>query len=221
MRQMERIISNIFESIKQLSIPIFVLVIVFLVNAYVQYKREKEKDEYMDELLFWKTNVIIQGMACSLALLYECVFYFLNRYESDAFAIIVIILFYVFLIMIVQKQNEDNNGYILDLKGASGAITYITASLSPIIFGVLYAIFLVIIYIQYKKNERAGEWRAKLIKRIVDLVGTIVAIIIVKNLPQESFLLNLWGNCVMISIFTLLVPLVNQKLYEKIDSKYM
>ncbi len=54
-----------------------------------------------------------------------------------------------------------------------------------------------------------------MIKRAIDCGEALIAVIIAKILVPETFICCLWLNTIMISLFTLIMPFVNDYIYVK------
>ena len=188
-------------------------------SVAIQFFREESKDRFFDENKFWKKYVKAHGMACIFALVYACTFYFVPEDGAGAIAIIILVLFYGFLIKIVMTQNEDNGGYIEDMDGASGSIMYITSALSPVVFVIVHFLLGLICYGIYKREDDSSEWKMRIIKRGIDCGEAFIAMLIFKLIIPKTFVFNLWLNVIVISIFTLILPFINEKIYGCIENK--
>lgn len=125
-----------------------------------------------------------------------------------------LVVFYGFLIKIIITQNEENGGYIESLDGASGSIMYITSALSPIVFVVIHILLGGICFLIYKRNDNDILWKKRIYRRMIDCVEAVIASVIVRIFVPNTFVANLWLNSIIIAIFTLIIPFVNDWLYE-------
>lgn len=212
-------IENIIAYMEQLITPLITLFIVFVISVLIHFFREEGKDKFFDENKFWRKYVVAHGMACTFALIYTCIFYFIPKEGTGVVAIVILLLFYGFLIKIVMTQNGDNGGYIEDMDGASGSIMYITSALSPIVFVVAHGLLGLICFLFYKREDESVEWKGRGVKCGIDCGEAIFASIIVKLIIPETFIANLWLNVIVISVFTLLLPFVNEWIYRCIENR--
>lgn len=211
---METLMNSIIECLEQVAWSILFLVFVFSVTVAIRRKREKYRNKYFDESGFSNKYILAHGMACGFALIYSCVLYFIPDNGSGVVAFIMLILFYVFLIKIITTQNPENGGYIENLDGASGAIMYITSALSPLTFVVIHFLLAGICFGIYKWNDNDLVWKNRILKRAIDCGEALIATFIVKIFDPHTFVANLWMNSVIIAVFTLIMPFVNDWIYD-------
>lgn len=114
-----------------------------------------------------------------------------------------------------MTQNAENGGYIESLDGASGAIMYITSALSPLVFVLIHFFMAGICLLIYKRNDNDLVWKNRIIKRMIDCGEAIIASIIVKIFIPDTFVANLWINSIIIAVFTLIIPFINDWIYER------
>lgn len=210
---------NLIVYMEQLIKPIVFLFIVFIVNVAINYFREENKGHFFDEYRFGRKYIIAHGMACLFSIVFLSIFYFLPKFGSGVVAACILIVFYCFLIRIIMTQNVDNGGYIEDLDGASGSIMYITAILSPAIFIVIHALLGLGCFFFYKKEDNSAEWKFRIIKCGINCAEALIATIIVKIYIPQNFIDSLRVNVIMISIFTLTIPFVNDIIYYFLRKK--
>jgi hypothetical protein len=55
----------------------------------------------------------------------------------------------------------------------------------------------------------------RIFRRLIDCVEALIASIIVKVFIPNTFIENLWVNSIMIAVFTLIIPFLNDWLYER------
>ena len=212
---MEVLISNTIEYIKQTAGPILLLVFVFIVTATIRMIQEEWRDRYYDETAFVKKYFIVHGMACGFAFIYSSIMYLVPEKGSGAAAFLMLILFYYFAIKIVITQNAENEGYIESLEGASGAIMYVTATFSPIVFVIIHALLGGTFWGLHKINDNDEYWKKMSVRRAIDCMEALVAAIIVKLFIPYTFIHNLWINSIMIAVFALIIPFFNDWLYKR------
>ena len=202
---------------EKLLAPIVLLVISFLINVFYRYKNIESEEYVVNVIEFKRRFWTAHGLACIFSLVYALLKIYL---KGTSVELIVVIIFYVFLLWILIIQNKDSCGYIESLEGASGAIMYISASLEPGIFVVLYSAFIFYIYLYNKNGDK--ERKMCVWKLVIDLSETIISLIIATIITPSTFLGVLWINVVAISVFTLLLPLLNERillvLINKLDN---
>lgn len=211
---METLINNIIEYLRQVTMPILFLMFVFIVTVAIRMIQEEHRNKYFDEAAFAKKYLKAHGMACGFAFIYLGIIYLLPENGSDIVAFLMLVLYYWFAIKIVITQNEENRGYIESFDGASGAIMYVTSTLSPVVFVVIHTLLGAIYFVLYKQNDNAENWKKRIIRRAIDCVEALIAVIIVKVFVPHSFIQSLWINSIIIAIFTLIIPFFNDWLYE-------
>lgn len=211
---MDVLMLDFIEYIEQVAKPILFLIFIFFVTVAIRFVQEEWRNRYFDENEFGKKYLIAHGMACGFALIYSCVLYFVSDSESGLAAFLMLVVFYGFLIKIIMTQNEENGGYIESLDGASGSIMYITSALSPIVFVVIHILLGGICFLIYKRNDNDILWKKRIYRRMIDCVEAVIASVIVRIFVPNTFVANLWLNSIIIAIFTLIIPFVNDWLYE-------
>jgi hypothetical protein len=212
---METLVNSIIEYLKQVAQPILFLAFVFCITVAIRLIQEEWRNKYFDENEFGKKYILAHGMACGFALVYSCVLYFAPDNGSGVAAFIMLFFFYGFLIKIIMTQNAENGGYIESLDGASGAIMYITSALSPLVFVLIHFFIAGICLLIYKRNDNDLVWKNRIIKRMIDCGEAIIASIIVKIFIPDTFVANLWINSIIIAVFTLIIPFINDWIYER------
>ena len=211
---MEAWINNIIKYLKQVAMPILLLLLVFFITVAIRMFQEEWKNKYFDENAFGKKYLIAHGMACGFAFIYSGIMYFVPENGSDLVAFLMLVLFYWFAIKIVITQNEENGGYIESFDGASGAIMYVTSALSPVVFVVIHALLGGICFWLYKRSDNDEDWKKRIIRRAIDCVEALVAAIFAKVFVPHTFIQNLWINSIVIAVFTLIIPFFNELLYD-------
>lgn len=207
--------NNVIFCFEQIVQAIFVLVVAFIINVSINYFIEKNKDNYFDDEKF-NIKYMAHLMACIFSFIFLCISYLVPKEGSGILGFIPLSFFYYSVIKIIMKQNKDNGGYIENLDDASGSIMYITSSLPPNIFLVIYIVALFVCLYFYKR-ENEYRWRVLMIKRGIDCVLALVTIIIAKVIVPETFICCIWLNVIMISLFTLIIPSINNLIYIKFD----
>lgn len=215
---MESVLSNVEYYATEITKELLVLVLVFTISVLVRWLQWERRDKYFDENMFFSKYCIAHGMACIFALIYTCFFGFISSGASDSIAVIMLVVFYVFLTKIIMTQNAEKGGYIENMDGASGAIMYISAALSPTLFVIVHVVLVLISFWFYKREDNDSKWKKRMINRGVDSGEAIIAIIMTCFIPHELFIENLRLNVFMISVFTLILPFINESIiYKRID----
>lgn len=209
---------NFITYVEQMFNPILFLCFVFGVTLLIQYFRQ-ERDHFFDETAFCKKYMIAHGMACLFSFCYLNALYFLSLLKSEIFSVLVLALFYGFLLKIVITQNGETGGYIEDFNGASGAIMYITASLSPVVFIFIHVMLGVFFFFLYKREEEKFEWKMKIMNRSIDAIEAFAAAIITRLFDPNTLIECLWQNSIMIAIFTLIIPFINEIVVKFIENR--
>ena len=210
---MEEWINRFIGNVEQALIPICFLALVFFITVAVRMKKEELKSNFFDENAFGKQYLISHGIACVYALIYSCAWYFIPANGSFLIAFLMIILFYWFAIKIITIQNAENGGYIESIEDASGVIMYITSVLSPIVFVGIHVLLAVLCFWLCKRNDNDVECGKIFYRRMIDFVEALVAAIVVKIFMPHTFVHCLWINSIVIAIFTLIMPFLNDWLY--------
>ena len=215
---MYQLLDNIKDQFEQLLLPLCVLILAFILSTIIQYIKERQKSDFC-EITFSKKFIVVHFMACIFALIFICIYYFVPKDYSGITGVIALVVFYSFLIKIIMLQNEDNGGYIEDLDGASGAIIYITSALSPLIFIVFHGVLAVICFFVYRYKCDDEEIKINIIKQAVNCFEAIVAMAIFELASPDTFIGNLWFSVISISIFTLILPHLNEPICDYIEER--
>lgn len=206
----------IIDYLKQGFQPILFLFLVFLFTVVIRLVREEWRNKYFNENEFGKKYILAHGMACGFALIYSCVLYFVSDSGSYVVSLIMLVLFYGFLLKIITTENQQNGGYIENLDGASGAIMYITSVLSPVVFVGVHLLLGEICLLIYKSNDDY-VWKTRAIKRIIECGEAFIASLVIKVVATDTFVDVLWLNSIMIAVFTLIIPSINDFIYAKLS----
>ena len=92
---------------------------------------------------------------------------------------------------------------------------YITSALSPLVFVLIHFFMAGICLLIYKRNDNDLVWKNRIIKRMIDCGEAIIESIIVKIFIPDTFVANLWINSIIIAVFTLIIPFINDWIYER------
>ena len=207
--------SDLIGYVKQVIMPLGVLAFSFLINAFVQYRIIKSKEYIVDNEAFKLKFLIAHGLACVLALVYAFLLYYL---EGNQLPGLLGGIFFAFLISITTIQNKENGGYIESFDGASGAIMFITASINPYWFSVLHASIVFICFLKYRRKPEKKECES-LWRYIIAYVEVMVVLALNRFIEPDTFLGVLWLNVIIISVFTLLLPLFEKKIVAVITDR--
>ena len=74
---MERLINSILDYLRQVTQPILFLMVVFIITVMIRLIQEEWRNKDFDENKFGKKYLLAHGRACSFALIYSCVLYFI------------------------------------------------------------------------------------------------------------------------------------------------
>ncbi len=195
--------------------PILFLTIIFVLNFIIRSIQEERRDEFFIVREFVNKHLVAHGMACIFAIIYICIFYWIPEQGSALIVFFMLILFYGFLFKIINTQNKDTGGNIESSDGVSGAVMYVSSALSPIVFVLVHALLFFLVYYLYKREDNNSEWKPYIISRIIDFFEAIVASVVVNLVSTDTFLRYLWMNTMIIAVFTLGLPFLNEWVIEK------
>ncbi len=210
---------NITYGIEQILRPVLVFAFFFMISSYYHWRKMKNEIGAIDNEKF-KTYIISHLVACSFALTYLIGVFLLNKNPEIGswFSWILIGFFIYSMIKIIFIQNKDNDGYIENMDDASGVLLFISSILEPKLFLIIYSVAIVLCFIIYKITQDR-IWFPNIIKLIIECIEAMVSCLAVWLFMAETVICFIWLNVIMIGIFSLVVPIINAHIFERIDNQ--
>ena len=215
MASLEAILKNIEININNILYALCFLLIVYTISSVVRFHKYNREDELNSNKSVRK-YIIVPGLACIYSLVISCCLGVINNIPkglSDICGVVFMFIYYYFFIRLIMFSTDDSDGNIEHFDDLSGAFIYITSTMSPRILLFINVVGILVAYILYKKNENEDfvHW---IRSRVIIIIETALAVIITSKINPDSFIGVLWLNVGIISIFTIILPLINEKLLD-------
>jgi hypothetical protein len=207
------LINKAFDNLEKILFPIVFLLLVEMIVFVIGCLNKKDSEKCFDETTYIKKYGIPNLIACIFAAISMVLSYFADS-SHILIGWVYIIVIFIFSIYLIYKQNEDNSGYIDSLENASAVLLYISTIVIPFAYAILYLILIVFLSILYKITDNDELIKMKK-NRFVDLLEALVASGIMFFIPYKDFGLigYLWFNTIIVIVFSILIPVINKKLY--------